>query len=331
MKPGVYQGMLMKDYIAIPAVSSGLLVAIDQRCPLFAWHQSWLNPHPAAEDTTKAQGVGTLAHEVLLEGSTDCLAVIDPNDHPGKRGGIPDGWTNESIRGARDFAIADGKVPIFPEKFAAVKAMVAAARAYIDSLRESEPAIWAAFQPTGGESEVVIVWEEKDGTLCKIRPDRISLDRRVMVNYKTTLASAEPDTWFRRQATSFGYPVATAFYRRGVEAAFGIRCEESWLVQEQEAPSLCSLVGLDPPGLHAANLRMEYALKVWTSCAKSGAWAGYPNRVAYPETPRWEMERAEIHGIEQDPDLVAHEHVIARESEDARWARNLAAENAPAA
>lgn len=298
MKPGIFTGISMAEYLRIPAVSAGLLISIDQRCPLAGWHESWLNPHREEDDSTAAQGIGTLAHEVLLEGSTDCLAVIDPNDYPGERGGVPKGWTNKSIRAARDAAIAAGKVPVFPEKVQAVKSMVAAANAYIDSLRESEPAIWAAMQPGGGESEVVIVWQERDGTLCKIRPDRISLDRRALVNYKTTLASAEPDSWFRRQAASLGYPLASAFYRRGVEQALKIdEPVEVWLAQEQDAPHLCSLVGLDPMGLHAAQMRMMRALRTWAACAASGRWPGYPSQVAYPETPPWDLARAEEEDI----------------------------------
>ena len=41
---------------------------------------------------------GTIAHEILLEGSQNCVTVIDPADHPAeKTGTTPSGWTNKSL------------------------------------------------------------------------------------------------------------------------------------------------------------------------------------------------------------------------------------------
>lgn len=304
---GLFTGISMPAYLKMKALSASILNAIDQRCPQAAWHESWLNEHRDDEEMTKEQGVGVVAHSVLLEGSTDCVRVINPEDHAGTRGGIPKGWTNDSIRAARDLAIADGKIPVFPAKMVEIERMVAAARVFLDSVRPKQRAIWEAMQPGGGESEVVITWaDDVDGTPCKIRPDRISLDRRIMVNYKTTLASAEPAGWYRRQATSMGFPLANAFYRRGVRSALGIESEEFWLVQEQEAPYLCSLVGLPPMGLDAAELRMLKALQTWAACFKANRWAGYPADVAYPEIPPWEISRAEQepHGFPYDPEQL---------------------------
>lgn len=335
MKPGVYPGMSMADYLRIPAVSAGLLVTIDQRCPAAAKYESWLTPKTEDEDATDAMGVGTVLHSLVLEGHADCAAVIDPKDHPNEKGGgIPVGWTNKAMKAAKAAAIAAGKVPLLPESMRRVETMAAAARAYITTLERTQPALWRAFQPGGGESEVVIVWQERDGTLCKIRPDRISLDRAVMVSLKTTLASAEPEGWFRRQATAMGYPIASAFYRRGLEQALRVEAEEVWLVQEQDPPFLCSLVGLEPMGLHAAQMRMLRALRTWSACASSGCWPGYPNDVVEVESPPWELARAEevpAHQIAQDPDLMGREFAIARETEEQRWARNLAEERSPAA
>lgn len=294
MKPGIYSGLPMAQYLAIEAVSSGLLNTLTERCPRAAWHESWLNPKRPLEATTPAQGIGTAAHQALLEGSMDCIVIIDPALYPNKTGGVPDGWKNPAIRAARDAAIAAGKVPLLPGEDEPIKAMVSAAQAYIESLREPQPALWKTLQPDGGESELTIVWQERDGTLCKIRPDRISLDRHVAVNYKTTQASAQPETWFRRQAASLGYPLASAFYRRGIEAASGVENPvEVWLVQEQAPPYLCSLVGLDPVGLDLAQRRMMRAIRQWSASVASDIWHGYAADVAYVETPAYEIHREE--------------------------------------
>jgi hypothetical protein len=307
MKPGIYPGLPMRDYLQIPAVSAGLLNTLTERCPRAAWHESWLNPKRPLEATTPAQGIGTAAHQALLEGSLDCIEVIQPHLYPNATGGgIPKGWTNPAIRAARDAAIAAGKVPLLPGEDEPIKAMVSAAQAYIDSLRESQPALCKALQPDGGESEITIVWQERDGTLCKIRPDRLSLDRHIAVNYKTTQASAEPDTWFRRQASTLGYPLASAFYRRGIAAACGVENPtEVWLVQEQAPPYLCSLVAMDPIGVDLARRRMLRALRTWSACASVDIWHGYPADVAYAETPTWEVQREEALG---EPDNFTQLH-----------------------
>lgn len=318
MTPGVHV-MSMRDYLALPAVSAGLLHTLEARCPRAAWHDSWLNEKRPLRSTTSAQGVGTLAHELLLEGTMLSAKVIEPHLYPNKTGGgIPTGWTNPAIREARDAAIAAGKIPLLPDEVAPIETMVRAARAYVDSLQEKQPAIWRAFQPDGGESEVVILWQERDGTWCKIRPDRISCDRSVLINVKTTEASAEPATWFRRTATNMGYPMCSAFYRRGVQQALGIEATEVWLVQEQDAPHLCSTVGLDAVGLEVAKRRMMRALRVWAACASVGRWPGYPADVAYPETPSWELAREEEH----------EGHAIPYDISKAGWREAIAAERA---
>jgi hypothetical protein len=322
-QPGIHKGVTMEQYLAMHAVNASLLHELDERCPAAALYASWLNPNPDEadeEDETVQQGVGTIAHSVLLEGSTACVAVIDPNDHAGPRGGIPKGWTNDSIKAARAEAIAAGKVPIFPGKMRKVERMVAAARAYIETLKAEEPHVWALFQPAGGDSELTMVWQERDGTLCKIRPDRISPDRRLSVNYKTTGASASPAVWFRRQALTLGYPMASAFYERGIQLTCGVdEATELWLVQEQEPPYLCSLVGLDAQAQALAARRMRGALQSWAACVASGRWPGYPTRAAYPEMPPWEIARDTAPaGIEQDGDVMGREFAIARDSVESR-------------
>jgi hypothetical protein len=287
----------MREYLAIEAVNAGLLHTIDTRCARAAWHDSWLNPGRPIATSTAAQGTGTIAHQALLEGSMDCVAVINPQQHPNKGdGAIPTGWTNPAMRAARDAAIVAGKVPLLPDEVAPIEAMVSAAREYIDSLRESQPAVWAMFQPGGGESETTLVWKERDGTLCRIRPDRLSSDRGVMGDYKTTKASADPDTWFRRQAGPLGYPISAAFYRRGGKAIFGAEPAYVWLVQEQDAPYLCSLVSLDSPGHAIASRKCHRALQTWAAAVASGRWNGYMADVAYPTTPSWEIAREEEQG-----------------------------------
>lgn len=290
MTPGVYPALPMADYLALPALSAGVVRTMVDRCPLAAWYESPLNPDRVI-DTSAATDTGSIAHAILLEGSRECVAVIDPRDHPAeKTGAIPEGWTNKSIREARDSARRAGKIPVLLSAMGEIDAMVAAAQAFIATLRDSEPAIWAAFQPNGGRSEVTMVWQEGD-TLCKLRADRLADDHRVIVDYKTSAMSVEPDRWGRTQLVGMGYYVSAAWYQRGVRALSGVDPSYVFLCQEVEAPYLCSLVGLDPSGLALGDEKCGAGLRRWQECVRTGVWPAYPNRVCYPELPVWERNR----------------------------------------
>lgn len=293
LKPGIYEGLSMEEYLAMPAASASLMCTLLEQCPRAAWYDSWLNPRRPERTSTAAQSVGTLAHALLLEGSVSKLEVVDPRDYPAKTtGNIPDGWTNQAIRARRDAVIMAGKIPVFPEVAAAIEGMVAEACLYLASVAPTEPAVHDLFQPGGGKSEVTIVWEE-DGFLFRMRPDRLANALNLMGDVKTTKTLAEPDRWGRTQLFGMGYYVAAAFYRRGLKAATGKSADYVYLAQEQDAPFLCSLIGLDPMVKQLGDRKIERAMRTWKNCLKTGVWPGYPDRVAYPEAPVWEIAREE--------------------------------------
>lgn len=290
MNVGLHHRLPMADYLRLPAVSASLISDIIDRCPAAAWHNSWLNPQGVVYHTD-ATDRGTIAHAILLEGDHSGIAVIDPADHPAKgSGNIPDGWTNASIRAARDAARVAGKIPVLSTAMAEIEGMVTAAKSFIATLGTTEPAIWAMFQPDGGFSEATLVWDD-DGTLCKARPDRMSSDHSIIVNYKTTAGSAEPERWGRTQLLD--YYVGAAWYQRGTGALFGIESTYLFLCQEVDPPYLCSLVGMVPQMIEIGHAKCRTGLARWKSCVQSDIWPGYPNRVAYPEMPFWEVQRWE--------------------------------------
>lgn len=314
--PGVYPGVRMIDYLTAPAVSASIIRDAATLCPRAAWYNSHLNPKRIVEVSDRAQSTGTIAHSILLEGNSDCVRVIDPAQYPAeKTGAIPDGWTNKAIRQARDEAIIAGKIPVLVSQMAEIEAMVGQAREFIESLKRSEPAIYAAFQPDGGDSELTILWDDA-GTLCRIRTDRISTDRRVVVDYKTGGTTAEPGTWGRTQMVRMGYYVNAAFYRRGIKATFGEDPIYVYLVQEQEAPYLCSLVGIDPAGIDAGDRTVARGLRTWKECERKGEWPAYPTRVCYADFPAFELARVEEaemgHGIPYDPAKLWGKEEMAR-------------------
>jgi hypothetical protein len=298
VKPGIYPALPMREYLALPAIGSGVIKTIVERCPAAAWHESYLNPH-RAPDPSKASDAGELAHAIVLEGSEERVCVIDPRNYPAKTtGSIPDGWTNAAIRAARDEVRAEGKIPVLRDDWSRIKAMADSARAFIDGLRESEPAVWRAFQPDGGASELTAVWLEGE-TLCRMRHDRISADRMLDINLKFVSRSAHPEAFARSGLLSMGYAIASAWYRRGMRAAYRVDDAKTvFVVVEQEPPHLCSLVGLDPEFTSWADARAARALRDWQACVANDQWPAYPHRVCYAELPRWEAAKLEEDEIE---------------------------------
>jgi hypothetical protein len=165
---------------------------------------------------------------------------------------------------------------------------------YVDSLKDTEPAIWAAFQTDGGERELTCVWEES-GILCKMRPDLISSDRKLIVDGKFTERSANPDSWGRAMLGPMGYRTGAGWYRRGSDSLFGNRPEYVFLVVEQESPHLCSMVGLNPEQYAKADADANYGFGAWREASFMGRWPSYDRRVAYPEMTAW--ERAEMGSV----------------------------------
>jgi len=274
---GIHAGAPMERYLSVKAFSSGMAHRILTQSPLHAWIDSPWNP-AREDDSNKASDIGTVAHDVLLEGGTGIIERIDPRDYPAeKTGNIPEGWTNKAIRAARDAARAAGKIPLFPADVDAVTAMVESAKAFIAT---SELA--GVFDT--GAPEVTVVWQ--DGTtLCKARPDWLNAD--VCLHVKTTTRSVHPST-FERMAINMGYDVSLAFYARGIE-----RDRHLILAIEQEPPYACKLFGLSNAQADISARKVERAINTWAACMKAGKFPAYDGSVHYIEPTSWEMAKAE--------------------------------------
>lgn len=289
-----FHRMTMEDYLAdpcpVPALSSSIVQTLLTHSPRHAWFKHpRLNPNFQQEERSDFD-IGTCAHALLLEKTDDKLEVIDPRDHIGPRGGVPKGWTNDSIRAARDEARAARKIPLLVDQAAAVREMVGVAEKYIAG---SELA--GIFKD--GEAERTMIWQEGP-TWFKARPDWLTSDQSILLHYKTTATNAEPDRFGNRMLGLMGYDVALMFYERGLYQ-MPIKGERPAprsviLAQETEPPYECSLVGLDPERADLASRKVELAVSLWARCMKSGNWPAYPKRVCYIGVKPWEVADVEV-------------------------------------
>jgi len=289
---GIHLDVPFEDYIAdaladAPSLNAGTADTLIAECPRAAWYgHARLNPAGPGKKT-KAQDIGTICHAILLEGDASKVAVIDPQDYPGAKGAIPRGWTTTAIKEARDTARAAGKVPVLKDDFANIEAMVEAAQAFIKGSEIAD--IWPH-----SDREATLLWCEP-GIWLRSRPDALSKDRLIVVDVKSTTGSANPDAWGRTQIEGHN-ELQAALGVRGLRALLpGLRADPRyvWLVIEQQAPFLCSLVAPDPAAMALASDKLSAAIDLWRACLKSGKWPGYGNRIAWIAPPAWAMARWE--------------------------------------
>jgi hypothetical protein len=290
MTPGAYPSMRMPEYLRLPALSASIIRTLIDECPKAAHWKSYLNPVARVEKKSKESDIGIASHAIVLENNDALMVEVNPLDFIGPKGGVPVGWTTDAIKDAAANIRASGRIPMLTKDVADVRGAVASAREFIESLRETEPAIWAMFQPDGGDSELTCVWDE-DGTLCKMRPDRIAKDRRITADLKFTKRSAEPESQ-GRLALPDG-KISAGWYNRGANRVFGVDMAYVFIVTEMEPPYLTSCLGVDPASMAIGAEKCEFGLREWQRCVAANDFPGYPNRVCYPETPTWERAQWE--------------------------------------
>jgi hypothetical protein len=278
------EGMPMDQYQRDPApklfpdcvasLSSHLAHTLLTRSPLHAWtDHPKLNPNWQEDDDRKFD-LGTAAHKVLLEAKTfpcDAAAV--------RIACLPfDDYRTKDAQRAREMAVATGMLPVLYAQWERISAMVIAARTFLHS---SEELAWIM---ESGIAEGVIVWQE-DGVTMRCRPDWLTGDKKLILDYKTTDASAEPGAWSRWIMGGMGFDLQAAFYLRGLRALTGKDGKFIFLVQETKPPYACSAIGLAPAELALASDKIYAASEIWKHCLETNRWPAYPPKVHWIERP----------------------------------------------
>ena len=292
MKPGFYFALPAAQYHAdrladSPSISSSVAQILLRESPRKAFFcHPRLNPDFREEHDDRFD-LGTAAHDALLTGAQS-IAVIDPAQFPSKAGSIPDGWTNNAIRAARDAARAAGKTPILAKNYAEVRAMVEAAQAFLADCEITE--YW-----NEADSEVTALWQEGSIWL-RCRFDRLSKNHRCIIDYKTT-ESAAPEM-FQRQIVRMGYHIQDAFYRRAIRA-FGEKDPAFvFLAQSCEPPYECSLHGCDPAMREIADAEVDRAVQTWRMCLLSNKWPSHGKRIHWAMPSNWMIQDHEMRLME---------------------------------
>jgi hypothetical protein len=259
----------LEDPAPTPSLSASLAHVLLTRSPRHCWTAARrLNPDWKPE-SSEAMDAGSIAHAMLLEKDHTRIVLIDAPD-----------FRTKVAKEQRDTARAEGKLPVLAHRLGQITTMVIEARRAIE--RSELAPVFA-----DGQAEQTLLWQEGE-TWCRSRPDWVSTDYRVAVDYKTTQGSAEPSAFARGAMLAFGYDVQAAFGLRGLQVVHKPRDRSFvFLVQETEPPYACSLVGLSPAFEAFAEQKRRAAVALWTACLAQDHWPSYPERVCWMEPPTW--------------------------------------------
>ncbi len=134
-----------------------------------------------------------------------------------------------------------------------------------------------------------MIWIDDHGVVCRSRLDWLRNDYRRICDYKGTGTSVNPEN-VARYAVSQGWDVQSAFYRRGVRKITGVEADFYFVAQEDYPPYALTVVGMGPDFIWSGDKKVQAAIDLWAQCLNSGTWPGYPDRVVYPDLPKWAEE-----------------------------------------
>ena len=262
-----------------PSLSSSIAKVLLYDCPRLAWWKHpRLNPDWREEEFSsekqKMLDLGEVRHKLVLE-TGGKIDVTPPSVWVIEA----DNWRKKVTQDARDEAHANGLTPILLKDFGACQRM---ANALHSQLAQTELA--GVF--LHGDAEVTGLWQDDGGVWCRIRPDWLTTDRTLIVDYKTTDTSPEPEA-FLRQIAYMGYDLQDGMYVRGVKRITGIEPKFVFLVQSASEPYLISLVGLNPASMAFADYQAQRAIDLWAKCLRENTWPAYPKRICWGEIAAW--------------------------------------------
>jgi hypothetical protein len=300
-KLGLYLDMSAKDYFADPAPQPSLTQSIAKilidRSPAHArLAHPRLNPDFSEPfEYEKRLAIGNAAHKLLI-GRGKEVCIIEADD-----------FRKTDARETRDRAITDGHVPILAKHMKQAHELVKAARAQLD-----EVGCTTAFKDGEGHGEVVVAWQE----FFTDAPDGIWL--RTMIDWKrgaglfydlkTSGRSAAP------QAVPYtmedgGWPIQAAMQERGLDVVdpknAGRRIFRFVMV-ENTPPFALTINEMTEAAMTHGRKQLDYAIRIWRRCMKTGEWPKYPPKINYPEVPGFKEAQWLAREIAEEDARVSH-------------------------
>jgi hypothetical protein len=127
--------------------------------------------------------------------------------------------------------------------------------------------------------------EPTTGVLCKIKPDFLSTNTRMVVDLKTT-EDASPEA-FGRSSFKYLYHLQAAFYMDGAdEVGFGTK-GFVFIAAEKTPPYAVAMYYVDGKTHQLGQDLYMRLLEQYKECLQSGVWPAYPEEIKPLSLPGW--------------------------------------------
>lgn len=273
--PGIYRGVPMDvyhgDLCVGPSVSSGVLRTIENRSPLHVWDASYLNPEAAEREDAPHFAIGRARHTLYLgeEGFRQqyCIRPEKQPDNPDKP------WNSNETSCKRWLAEAEkARLTVLkPEQMEDIRrgAEVLGAHPAIQAglLKGSveRSIVWPVSVPTS--KGTIVIW-------VKARPDVLTTDSLMIVDYKTT-TDASPISC-RRAITDHLYHMQLALIEWGMFATTGRKIEDKVLVfQEVKRPYAVNIKPIGSIAIEYGHRQNWRSLLKFADAVATGVWQSY--------------------------------------------------------
>lgn len=286
LPPCTIENLPFADYLAIDAASSSGIKTILTKSP----------KHVKVEKSpTKAQGLGTLTHALLLEPhrrvtwqtvERDVIAVRPPGAGKGSNAAkrILYNWLEQTTgiestaSGSAEGTILSARIKELEPKLDEMGLIVCDQKDY-DTARTMRDNVLAKSIGkvlfASGRSELTkLVKDPRTGVLCKIRIDFEPEGHEILVDLKTAESAAFQD--FSAAASRYAYHVQQAFYQK-VDALERDKSERDFLfcVVESSPPYDVAFYPLESAAIDKAKNAIDHGLSIWARCQDADFWPGY--------------------------------------------------------
>jgi PDDEXK-like domain of unknown function (DUF3799) len=263
---GFYPDLSNEAYHGGPGLSASEMSWMSQSLEYYRWRKD----HPPAK--TRDMTLGSVTHLVL----------------EARLRGKPEMITEQvmvfSDAGPQSKAFKDVQAKN-PEKYVVTQEDFDLARRMIDAvLEKSEVAAWF----TQGVSEPSIFAEHPEtGVLMKCRPDYLSLDRGLSINFKTTTDASEEG--FLRSVKMGRFDWQSAWYLEVLRLHFNRNFDEIHVVVEKNAdePCLVQIYTIADEELEFARMQYTRLLPRYLKAMETGIWPGASLSVKSITLPPW--------------------------------------------
>lgn len=277
LEAGIWFGVPDEDYHADPApepsLSASFAKAMLESTPNRAREKHpRLNPACEPFEQTAAMAEGSALHAMIL-GVGAAIKVIKFDD-----------WRKKDAKEAKKQAIAEGMTPVLAHKYEDLCRIAKTTRELLQDDPENRQILSDDY-----ESEVTMIWQERNGIYCRARADRMhrSDGAAPIYDFKFTDRQESPADWDRGVIDSF-WDMRAAFYARGASMLRdGEEPPYRYVIIEKDAPSESIVFELSESFLKLGHAKAATAIDGYGRCMKAGLWPRYPRRTLAVSEPGW--------------------------------------------